>query len=636
MNAAESTLWQRLCTTRMRDVLRGRIDGRLDWRRVVAAADLPGEAAEVIEQVVRRSRLWRSEKVDVAQELIAHFQDGLEAGRSPQQLVDSFGDPVQAAQLIRRAKKRGRSLVWQMWRWACWSLAALAVFYAATVIYLFMGQPSISTDYLAIINERAEAVPEDQRAWPLYREALAKMNNLNPEPKWSRENDLGPSDEAWPEAASWLTNHADALALIRLAASRPEMGMPAYASYESYPLEDRRVFLAESDKRLQQMDRKKVPLEDRWLMATLLPHLQCLRDMARLLADDARRAALAGDGQTSYADVVAMLEISHHCQEQPFIVNAFVALAVQRLAFARIQGVLSDNSTVWSNDQLRNLAHRIAAAKIDWQSAFAGECYSFHDFVQRIYTDDGHGNGRITDEGLRALHTIAHQTDIDKATGLKSWRMQFGELATDAVAPASLYIMASRGELVAMYDRFIDEHLAALGRPLWERKAESDSVEQRIDGWSTFERTRYLPITLWMPSLSSMRKSIEAGRGERDGVLVGIAIELYHRDHSSWPKSLPELAPRYLPQMPVDRITGEPLHYKVVDDRPLVYSVGADGDDDAGSVPREDDGKPNSYLASPANMFGTPIDGDWVIWSTVESEGARNEDRGLRNEDGGM
>lgn len=622
MNAAESTWWQRLQCTRIRDLVRGRIDGRLDWRRVITAANLPADLSQVIEQVVRRSRLWRSEKVDVAQELIAHFQDGLEAGRSPQQLVDSFGDPAQAAQLIRRAKKRGRSLAWQMWRWACWTMAVLVAFYIGTGIYLVSGRPSVATDYLAIVNKRALSVPEDERAWPLYREALSRMNYLNPVPKWSREDKIKPQDESWPEAVAWLTDHADALAQIRQAAGRPVMGLPVWTSYESYPLEDRRVFLTESDRLLQQKERKFVALEDRWLYSILLPHVQSLRNMARLLAADARRAATEGHSETSYADIVAVVQMSHHCEEQPFFVSSLVAAAVQRLAFGTIQDLLTSQPALWTDDQLRDLAHTIAAAKIDWHYSYSGERFAFRDTVQRMYTDDGHGDGRITDEGLRSLYLFGDQRFIDGVTGLKDWRMRFGNLGIDAVAPASLYVMASRKELEEKYDRFMNQQGAALDRPLWENRGLD--VDREINGWSTLEKMRYMPISMLMPTLSALRDSVEAYRGQRDGVLAGIALELYHREHGAWPQTLAELSPQYLPQVPVDRLSGKPLHYRIVEDRPVVYSTGVDGDDDKGRVPRDENGHPDGQLAEPRSFHFVESerpDGDWVIWSTSMSGG---------------
>lgn len=112
MSQAPHFPWYRLFGTPLPDILRGRLVR--DWRQTVAHAGLPVEIEKVVTQVVRRSRLWRRERVDVAEELIAHFQDGLAAGRTVEALLRAFGDPLTAAKLIRRAKKRNRSWAWHM------------------------------------------------------------------------------------------------------------------------------------------------------------------------------------------------------------------------------------------------------------------------------------------------------------------------------------------------------------------------------------------------------------------------------------------------------------------------------------------------------------------------------------------
>jgi hypothetical protein len=110
--------------------------------------------------------------------------------------------------------------------------------------------------------------------------------------------------------------------------------------------------------------------------------------------------------------------------------------------------------------------------------------------------------------------------------------------------------------------------------------------------------------------------------GKRDGVLVGLALALHHREYGAWPESLDKLSPRWLPMVPADRISGKPLGYKIVDDRPVVYSVGVDRDDDGGRAPLGDGNKPDPGLASPKHFQLQPVtdethDGDWVIWSTT-------------------
>ncbi len=171
-----TTFRQRLFKTPMRDLVRGRITGRLDIDRLLDESGLSGSAASKVRKVVKRTRLWRLEKVDVAHELIAHFMDGEEAGTSINELLASFGDEQQAAKLIRRAKKRQRPMIWHVFAWARLGLAGLFACYLLMFVYFMMGSPEVKVDYLARSNARANAVPDAERAWPLYRQALIVMD----------------------------------------------------------------------------------------------------------------------------------------------------------------------------------------------------------------------------------------------------------------------------------------------------------------------------------------------------------------------------------------------------------------------------------------------------------------------------
>ena len=106
MSEALPNPFTRLLNTPFRELLREGPTGSLHWRVVLARADLPTPVAETIRTVVRRTRLWRSEKLAVTHELVTHFQDGLATGANVDQLNTSFGDARQAARLIRRSKRR--------------------------------------------------------------------------------------------------------------------------------------------------------------------------------------------------------------------------------------------------------------------------------------------------------------------------------------------------------------------------------------------------------------------------------------------------------------------------------------------------------------------------------------------------
>jgi len=87
---------------------------------------------------------------------------------------------------------------------------------------------------------------------------------------------------------------------------------------------------------------------------------------------------------------------------------------------------------------------------------------------------------------------------------------------------------------------------------------------------------------------------------------------------------LSALVPQLLPEVPADRITGDPVRLRILDSRPLVYSVGADRKDDGGRPARAKNSQTSRYLAESqiaavwdAKPDSIP-DGDWVLYPTLK------------------
>jgi hypothetical protein len=627
MTDAMTSFWHRLRYTRLRDALRGRFDASLDWQSLILLAELPPELAAAVRQVVSRSRLWRPEKVDVAAELIAHFQDGQAAGRTPAELLHSFGDPQASAKLIRRAKRRGRPMIWHAWRYGSMGLAAMFLVYAIAGLWMATDRPSVKVDYLADFNKPAIAVPDDQRAWPLYRDALLAMgaHSTKENDNWSMLDTL----DAKPGAADWkkldvfLTDHADSLAKLREAAARPNLGFVASTSHADFSAKDRELFGVTVPKDEIEQSKKRI-LEDRWLISTLIPDLQQLRNSGIVLAADARRATAAGDGNTALADVRAMLGVSRHCEELPFIVCLLVGDAVQDRARKTIQYVITTNPKLWSSDQVRDLAHQLVASQMDWRRGLQGERTCFYDSMQRVYTDNGHGDGRLALNVSRDKNLFELIASVSTEGTVHTSAFSNPFLALLSI-PAANMAIAGRKEMIDTYDQVTNQALARLGTPYWTWSKEPSLDEEvqslkkgRLYGF------RHFFVLLLAPSHDTFLNRVVASDTNREGVFIGMALELYHREHGKWPESLSELSPKYLPTLPADPITGKPLHYKIVDDRPIVYSVGVDGDDDGGRLAKNKDGEIHADYAEP-NHFGkdhpavstAETDGDWVIWSTL-------------------
>ena len=322
-----------------------------------------------------------------------------------------------------------------------------------------------------------------------------------------------------------------------------------------------------------------------------------------------------------------MLGVSKHSEELPFLICILVADENQKLTRETIQDIVKANPKLWSNEQLRELAHQLAASQIDWRRGFQGERTCFYDSMQRVYTDNGNGDGGL------ALQVSKEKNLFQLIESVTSGGEATASMFSNAgiaffTLPAANMAVAGRKEMTAEYDRITDRALARLGEPYrsWKSEPSLDAEVKAItDG--PISRFRYFFVMLMTPSYDTFLNRVVASDGNRDGVFIGLALELYHREHGKWPESLGELSPKYLPTLPADPITGKPLHYKIVGDRPIVYSVGVDGDDDGGRLAKNKDGELHPEYAEPtkfdihhAAVRVSETDGDWVLWSTVQEK----------------
>lgn len=602
------TTLQLMGSTPLRDAFRGRLTGRLDIAGACARASLPDILTRKVLQTVRATRLWRVEKSEVGAELIAHFRDGLDAGRTAEELIASFGDAAVAARLIRRTKKQGRSIIWHGWI-AAWKLLAflllaLILVYSFLFIRLHVGSSTLRLNATKELNEATLAIPVSDRAWTMYKKAHLGFERLPDElipfeAEWPRVPQDSPSR---PAALAYLERQQPVIELIHEAATLPHLGyvvshridpdMPGYDHPSPGETWD----------------------DPKWnenppAIYILLPYLGVLRNFSGILVFDSMIAREQGDAARLMRNLRTTISMGEHAREIPVLISDLLAIAILARACDEIFETLETAPSLLSDAQLIELAHMLSAfpkggselVRIDSESRY------FEDVLQRVYTDDGRGNGHITAAGLRFLNELTSDplpSSVERSIG-----------------PLSAALIADRASTRREYDSLMARTVAAARTPPWTwTRLPGSEIDDMSDAFMW--RDRYPTIFLLMPALGRAASSSHRFSQTRDAALTAIALELFKRRHGDYPASLSELSPTFIPRVPLDIFDGTPLKYQLRAGRPLLYSVGTDRKDDAGrsSSTRNTDGSSTwhppgnikAMLADP--LKGPQIDGDWVLY----------------------
>lgn len=595
-------------TTPLSDAIQGRLTGRLDIARACEQADLPASLRGLLIQTVRATRLWRTEKADVAAELIAHFRDGIEAGRTPDQLIAAFGDSLVAARLIRRAKKQSRPLSWKLWLLLWKSIGALLILSALLYLVLFVryhtGSPVVKVNPIATLNAPALSIPTEERAWSRYKLAISAYTKphddlMLPRAQWPRI----PADSPYRDLAlATLEANRAALEHVHAAAAMPRLGYILSIQVEP---DSPWANLGSDVPPLQDPERPDNPPA----IGILLPSLGEFRKFTLLLMLDSMLARERQDAPRLARNIRSILAMAEHSRELPFLISDLVAIALATRACEEVQETLHRFPDLLSDQDLTSLAHTLAAFPRDSDDIvrYASEASIFDDVLQRIYTDDGRGNGRITAKGMRLMHSIIAGADSHSTQSM--------------LDPISTAMLADRASMKREYDTLMAAAIAEARRPLWTWSRDpGEHIDARASDF--LWRQRYAIIGDLIAAVGKAAAAEHRFTQTRDATLTAIALTISKRRTGSYPASLDTLVPDLLPAIPRDIFDGKPLRYTLIDGSPVIYSVGVDRKDDGGRPPQNPGPglaavwRPleqlEAYMANSASR-GT-VDGDWVLF----------------------
>jgi hypothetical protein len=454
-------------------------------------------------------------------------------------------------------------------------LVLLPVFVVGAAIYgwfayrYWSDSPKLSRNYAAELNAPVLKFPAEQRAWPVYREAIIELSTDAPD-AWRLVESVRDLVKN-PELAAWLREHEHALAEFRRASKLPSLG---HLLADQHTADDRRMQEASKRKSQREYEASRPPLqqpppppepsENPLLMAVLL---QPVGETARLVLAvqaDAVLAADEGDAERMTDDLVALAAFADQLREIPLPVNdirAAMRLGDALRSWGRLLETHPELFTVERLERLENAARKFADGRIT--ARFDAERFNFYDVVQRCYSDDGDGSFRVV-EAMNVTRGLRNSFEAG------SWDL--------LLAPFSAPGFASRREVVQYFDDTVNLIEAQCAKPLWSADfRESDArLKNPADG------RKYKLVELFAGSLKNIHPPLENAVQQRDAMLAVSAAHRYRRKHKKWPTTLEALVPEYLGEVPMDRFAGKPLKYLLVDDEPVFYSIGEDGKDDGG------------------------------------------------------
>jgi hypothetical protein len=284
-------------------------------------------------------------------------------------------------------------------------------------------------------------------------------------------------------------------------------------------------------------------------ISTLIPYVQDVREVAILLKIDACWQIQQGDFDQAAQSCRAAIIAARTLEGELFLISHLVRLAMLREIAGTLERMVAQGEpSPKLLPPLRELLLR--EADVDgWTRAMRGERASMNQLFQ--YLESGEGSPR----NVRAV-----------MGGRVTWQ----DVVSDYFGTAS--VPQSHAWMLRLYT----DLLAARDLPPPERQARFDELDCSIEQAPALAKS--LLTSQWRSREPVYAPVFDRTKVRLRSAAAGLAAEQFRQEQKRWPKSLEELTPKYLPNVPVDPFTGEPLKFRATDDGIVIYSPGANGD----------------------------------------------------------
>lgn len=307
------------------------------------------------------------------------------------------------------------------------------------------------------------------------------------------------------------------------------------------------------------------------MVEILLPHVSPLRDVGRALGTRALIRLNEGDVVGFQADVQTTHRLARLLGQSSTLVERFLAILIETDAcraerMAAMSGKLSP-------EQLKSLIAQIASReelRPLVESVDMGERFMILDILQKMAITGPSGAGRVFQHingGRGPLFNIAFR-----------------------------FLPITYEQAMITMNRHYDGGITAMAQPTYARRVAALRLWEKQMADLSSGRPRALlmftadwPSLMFLPSFEGMLRRQTSAKIEVSLTQVTHALAIFKAERGAYPAKLEELSPISLPNVPDDLFSGKPLIYSRVGDGYLLYSVGANMNDEGGKMDKTGD-----------------------------------------------
>ncbi len=405
----------------------------------------------------------------------------------------------------------------------------------------------------------SRAAPADNAA-PLYFAALAEVSTEmylpEPLPDWPWEKEKMPKQ---------VRELSDAIL---------EIGYSEKLLSGSVPLSEIEAVLAKAKPALEKLDeaqqKPRCAFINRLRIDSLLPNVMGARTFARLGCIQLYHARLTGNFDEAEQAVRRMLRFSRDLRPRGVMLTQMVAWTIDGIVLSAVADFTLTQSGLDVKDCDRLLALLVEHEREAVPSVEEG---IKTDYVMLRNSMDAMQQGRITPQyfaQMMAVEGDQKPADIEKRLDQVNWQ----------------------AEVTALNAAFA-EALTLAAVPYHQTRA--DSMKERFA--PILNAPDVFLASMLVPSVNAISEGAARSQTKLAGTQCLIAVRRYELQHNKLPPDLATATSEAgLKKAPTDPFSGQPMRYKVIDGKPVVYSVGRDRKDDGGEVDWKYGQQPGDYI----------------------------------------